>query len=133
MILGIDLAGDVEEVGEDIVELKEGGQVFCQSQWDRKTAGFQQYALGLAATTGSQPISRTTRQRLDLWRFRRPLLVFSTRIYMGPVCPHQLPKLKKANTAADLSSSSAEPALSANRRSSLPNSWGSRLSSSQQL
>ncbi|KAJ3504499.1 hypothetical protein NLJ89_g7905 [Agrocybe chaxingu] len=54
-ILGLDIAGDVDEVGEGVTEFKEGDRVFCQGQYANNKGGFQQYTLALAATTAKIP------------------------------------------------------------------------------
>ncbi|KAJ3516569.1 hypothetical protein NLJ89_g1035 [Agrocybe chaxingu] len=54
-VLGIDIAGDVEELGEGVTDFKKGDRVFCASQWDKNKSAFQQYTLALASTTARIP------------------------------------------------------------------------------
>ncbi|CAA7269958.1 unnamed protein product [Cyclocybe aegerita] len=54
-IPGLDIAGDVEEVGEDVSEFRKGDRVLCQGQYANNKGGFQQYTLSLAATTAKIP------------------------------------------------------------------------------
>jgi NADPH:quinone reductase-like Zn-dependent oxidoreductase len=54
-ILGTDISGDVEEVGEGVTDFKRGDRVVFQGQLGIKYAGFQQYALGFAESTAKLP------------------------------------------------------------------------------
>ncbi|KAJ3512077.1 hypothetical protein NLJ89_g3734 [Agrocybe chaxingu] len=51
VILGFDVAGDVEEVGEGVTEFAKGDRVFCQRELGGTKGGFQQFVLSPAATT----------------------------------------------------------------------------------
>ncbi|KAF9475471.1 GroES-like protein [Pholiota conissans] len=54
-ILGTDVAGEVEEVGEGVTEFKKGDRVFTQGQFVNERASFQQYAIALATTLARIP------------------------------------------------------------------------------
>jgi NADPH:quinone reductase-like Zn-dependent oxidoreductase len=54
-VLGSDLAGDVEEVGEGVTTFVKGDRVFAQGQYQSDWATFQQYAKTNAATTSKIP------------------------------------------------------------------------------
>ncbi|KAJ3507212.1 hypothetical protein NLJ89_g6436 [Agrocybe chaxingu] len=54
-ILGIDIAGEVVELGTGVTEHKLGDRVFCQSQWEKNREGFQQYVVSLAVTAAKIP------------------------------------------------------------------------------
>ncbi|KAF8961933.1 chaperonin 10-like protein [Flammula alnicola] len=54
-VLGEDLAGDVEELGEGVTDFKKGDRVFVQAQFNNETDSFQQYALALASTVAKIP------------------------------------------------------------------------------
>ncbi|KAF8150175.1 chaperonin 10-like protein [Crassisporium funariophilum] len=54
-VIGTDIAGDIEELGEGVTEFKKGDRVFFQGQFGNDYAGFQQYAKGLAVTTARIP------------------------------------------------------------------------------
>ncbi|CAA7269470.1 unnamed protein product [Cyclocybe aegerita] len=59
-ILGTDLAGEVEEVGDGVKEFKKGDQVVTQGQYNANDkAGFQQYALALSSTVSKIPANVT--------------------------------------------------------------------------
>lgn len=65
-ILGTDVAGDIEEVGEGVTEFKKGDKVFCQGQFKNERASFQQYALALASIVAKIPANITYGQAAAL-------------------------------------------------------------------
>ncbi|CAA7269466.1 unnamed protein product [Cyclocybe aegerita] len=54
-ILGQDIAGEVEEVGEGVTDFKKGDRVFRQALFSSRTNGFQQYTIGPASSTAKIP------------------------------------------------------------------------------
>ncbi|KAE9406942.1 GroES-like protein, partial [Gymnopus androsaceus JB14] len=54
-ILGTDIAGDVEEIGEGVENFAKGDKVFCQGYFVSEMAGFQQYTLIPADIVGKIP------------------------------------------------------------------------------
>ncbi|KAJ4469900.1 GroES-like protein [Lentinula aciculospora] len=54
-ILGTDIAGDVEEVGEGVEGFSKGDKVFCQGYFVNEMAGFQQYTSIPADIVGKIP------------------------------------------------------------------------------
>ncbi|KAJ3516573.1 hypothetical protein NLJ89_g1039 [Agrocybe chaxingu] len=54
-ILGQDIAGEVEEVGEGVTDFKKGDRVFRQGLFSSRTNGFQQYTVGPASSTAKIP------------------------------------------------------------------------------
>ncbi|KIM40699.1 hypothetical protein M413DRAFT_11538 [Hebeloma cylindrosporum] len=54
-ILGTDVAGDVEELGEGVKEFKKGDRVFVQGQFVNDRSSFQEYTLALASATARIP------------------------------------------------------------------------------
>ncbi|KAJ3849058.1 GroES-like protein [Lentinula lateritia] len=54
-ILGLDIAGDVEEIGEGVEGFSRGDKVFCQGFFGNEMAGFQQYTLIPADIVGKIP------------------------------------------------------------------------------
>ncbi|KAF8804124.1 GroES-like protein [Phlegmacium glaucopus] len=54
-VLGTDIAGDVEELGEGVTDLKKGDRVVLQGQFKNAYSGFQQYTLGIASTVAKIP------------------------------------------------------------------------------
>ncbi|KAJ3891328.1 GroES-like protein [Lentinula edodes] len=54
-ILGIDIAGDVEEVGDGVQGFSKGDKVFCQGYFTNEMASFQQYTLIPADIVGKIP------------------------------------------------------------------------------
>lgn len=54
-VLGIDLAGDVEEVGEGVTAFVKGDRVFAQGQYKPEWASFQQYTKTVAISTSKIP------------------------------------------------------------------------------
>lgn len=54
-ILGFDIAGDVEEIGEGVTDFRKGERVVLQGQLQNDYGGFQQYALGIASTVAKIP------------------------------------------------------------------------------
>ncbi|RDB29126.1 Zinc-type alcohol dehydrogenase-like protein C2E1P3.01 [Hypsizygus marmoreus] len=54
-VLGTDVAGEVEQVGEGVTEFSKGDRVFCQGTFENEGASFQQYTLTTAATTAKIP------------------------------------------------------------------------------
>ncbi|KDR68607.1 hypothetical protein GALMADRAFT_231255 [Galerina marginata CBS 339.88] len=54
-ILGIDVAGDVEDIGEGVTNFKKGDRVLVQDRWAATGGGFQQYHITLAAVTAKIP------------------------------------------------------------------------------
>ncbi|KAF8188627.1 chaperonin 10-like protein [Pholiota molesta] len=54
-ILGTDVSGEVEEVGEGVIEFKKGDRVFTQGQIVNGRASFQQYAITLATSLARIP------------------------------------------------------------------------------
>jgi NADPH:quinone reductase-like Zn-dependent oxidoreductase len=61
-ILGTDVAGDVEEVGEGVTEFKKGDRVFTQGQFKNDLASFQQYTLAGASILARIPPNLTYEQ-----------------------------------------------------------------------
>lgn len=55
LILGTDVAGDVEEVGEGVTSFSKGDRVLFQGLYKNDTAGFQQYTLSTASATAKIP------------------------------------------------------------------------------
>ncbi|KAJ4475602.1 GroES-like protein [Lentinula aciculospora] len=54
-ILGSDIAGDVEDIGEGVEGFSKGDKVFCQGYFVNEMAGFQQYTLIPADIVGKIP------------------------------------------------------------------------------
>ncbi|KAF8972287.1 chaperonin 10-like protein [Flammula alnicola] len=54
-VLGSDIAGDVEDIGEGVTDFTKGDRVFGQGQFTKDGGGFQQYVVCLAATTSKIP------------------------------------------------------------------------------
>jgi len=54
-VLGTDVAGDVEELGEGVTEFKKGDRVFVHGQFLNDRGSFQQYTLALASATARIP------------------------------------------------------------------------------
>ncbi|CAA7269957.1 unnamed protein product [Cyclocybe aegerita] len=54
-VLGIDIAGEVEELGVGVTEHKLGDRVFFQGDLEKHKSGFQQYAISLAVTAAKIP------------------------------------------------------------------------------
>ncbi|KAE9395159.1 GroES-like protein, partial [Gymnopus androsaceus JB14] len=54
-IIGVDIAGDVEEIGEGVQGFSKGDKVFCQGTFVSEMGGFQQYALNPAEIVGKIP------------------------------------------------------------------------------
>ncbi|KAG5644174.1 hypothetical protein DXG03_009015 [Asterophora parasitica] len=54
-VLGTDVAGEVEGVGEGVTTFKKGERVFCQGTFDNNGASFQNFAITTAATTSKIP------------------------------------------------------------------------------
>ncbi|KAK7438605.1 hypothetical protein VKT23_017939 [Stygiomarasmius scandens] len=54
-IIGMDVAGDVEEVGEGVVGFKKGDRVFFQGQFKNDYGGFQQFARAHAEVVARIP------------------------------------------------------------------------------
>ncbi|KDR68598.1 hypothetical protein GALMADRAFT_256880 [Galerina marginata CBS 339.88] len=65
-ILGGDIAGDVEEVGEGVTEFKKGDRVFTHGQYMNRFAAFQQYAIAFASTVARIPPNVTYDQAASL-------------------------------------------------------------------
>jgi len=54
-VLGTDIAGDVEELGEGVIDFQKGDRIVLQGTFDNDYAGFQQYTLGITATAAKIP------------------------------------------------------------------------------
>ncbi|KAG6917713.1 hypothetical protein DXG01_001364 [Tephrocybe rancida] len=54
-ILGSDIAGEVEAIGEGVTSFSKGDRVFFQASFASDFAGFQQYTLTYAVTTAKIP------------------------------------------------------------------------------
>ncbi|TFK36707.1 chaperonin 10-like protein [Crucibulum laeve] len=54
-ILGTDIAGDVEAIGEGVTQWSKGDRVFFQGTFEIEGASFQQFAIGNAATAAKIP------------------------------------------------------------------------------
>ncbi|KIJ96539.1 hypothetical protein K443DRAFT_682260 [Laccaria amethystina LaAM-08-1] len=54
-VLGIDLAGDVEEVGEGVTDFVKGDRVFAKGDYKPEWASFQQYTKTVATATSKIP------------------------------------------------------------------------------
>lgn len=50
-IIGVDIAGDVEEVGEGVTSFSKGDRVLSQGQFEPEWGGFQQYVKTRAVST----------------------------------------------------------------------------------
>ncbi|KIM40713.1 hypothetical protein M413DRAFT_446109 [Hebeloma cylindrosporum] len=65
-ILGGDIAGDVEELGEGVDEFRKGDRVFVHGQFVNDRSSFQQYTLALASATARIPPSVSYEQASTL-------------------------------------------------------------------
>ncbi|KAH9481171.1 Zinc-type alcohol dehydrogenase-like protein C2E1P3.01 [Psilocybe cubensis] len=54
-ILGTDIAGEVEELGEGVSEFKVGDRVFIQGTYDNRGSSFQQYTTAVASSVARIP------------------------------------------------------------------------------
>ncbi|KAH9481157.1 Dehydrogenase orsE [Psilocybe cubensis] len=55
-VIGCDIAGDVEELGEGVIGFKKGDRVFVQGQFNySRFSSFQQYCVAIAATVAKLP------------------------------------------------------------------------------
>ncbi|KAI0955563.1 hypothetical protein AcV7_006193 [Taiwanofungus camphoratus] len=54
-ILGFDIAGTIEELGENVTGFANGDRVFSQGYWDNRQAAFQQYTIVHADVTARIP------------------------------------------------------------------------------
>ncbi|KAG0694259.1 chaperonin 10-like protein [Suillus ampliporus] len=58
-ILGVDIAGIVEEVGEGVENFRKGDKVLAHGKYSNDLAGFQQYTLTVAIFTAKIPSSES--------------------------------------------------------------------------
>ncbi|KDR68605.1 hypothetical protein GALMADRAFT_1037218 [Galerina marginata CBS 339.88] len=84
-ILGTAVAGDIEEVGEEVEEFKKGDRVFCQGQFKNDRASFQQYTLSAAAFVARIPPGFSYDQISTL-----PVALSAAYVGMYNVNPHGL-------------------------------------------
>ncbi|KAF8992487.1 GroES-like protein, partial [Cyathus striatus] len=103
-ILGLDIAGDVVEVGEGIQGFSKGDRVFFQGNFTDRNSGFQQYTTSPADRTAKIPAGWSYDQIATI-----PLVLFTawTGLYnkvplglglSGPTSLHDSPKGKYAST-----------------------------------
>ncbi|KAF9003553.1 chaperonin 10-like protein [Cyathus striatus] len=104
VILGLDIAGDVVEVGEGVQGFSKGDRVFFQGDFTRRNTGFQQYTTAPAVRTAKIPTTWSYDQAATL---PIALLTAWTGMYhklplglglSGPTSLHDSPKGKYANT-----------------------------------
>ncbi|KAH9481174.1 Zinc-type alcohol dehydrogenase-like protein C2E1P3.01 [Psilocybe cubensis] len=61
-VLGTDVAGDVEELGEGVTEFKKGDRVFIQGRFENRASSFQQYTTAVAESVARIPPNFTYEQ-----------------------------------------------------------------------
>ncbi|KAF4614055.1 hypothetical protein D9613_007418 [Agrocybe pediades] len=84
-ILGTDIAGEVEEIGEGVIGFKKGDRIFSHANTVNEYAGFQQYALTWASAAAKIPEKWTYDQVASL-----PLALTTAYIGLYNIAPHGL-------------------------------------------
>ncbi|KAF9536356.1 GroES-like protein, partial [Agrocybe pediades] len=84
-ILGMDIAGEVEEIGDGVTGFKKGDRVFSHGVLENKHASFQQYTLTWASATAKIPDDWTYDQLGGL-----PVVLSTAYIGLYNTSPHGL-------------------------------------------